>query len=494
MKYLAINIGPIGQTLSMSRKPREFWAASYLFSYLMQNILKTIDEKAKSLSLISPYYDKDNTISKIGVGLYPDRAFYEMNEAIDINPVLQEALTNFACEVNIRVQTAQRYFRVMSVQEDFPSQEEAIAGLNKILDWMELSPNACQPDDYDEILNYLKRTTNEQPSPLFHIALNKDYFPIDTLEAIALAGNQKARYSYHRYVCIVQADGDNMGSVVKLMAQKGILNGFSEILMDFGRKSCDRISEFGGQPIYAGGDDLLFIAPIVGRGSNGTILDLIRDLDSYFRTIQNYVKEKLKDVPDVKETSMSYGLSVIYYKYPLYEGWKIAASQLFGKAKNKEKIKGKNAIALNIRKNSGSDFQLIMSKKAIEYDKLNEMILFTPKETLVSAIAHKIRANEALLSTFSKQPPFDGFDIRLKAFYDHVVDLEAKTEEEIKYARLTQEMFSLIYRSRFSMTEETNSTTDKKETDEDKINQIISQFYSTLRVAKFIKGEEVKDE
>ena len=325
-----------------------------------------------------------------------------------------------------------------------------------------------------EIINYLE-----------------DYFPIDTLEAIALAGNQKARYSYHRYVCIVQADGDNMGSVVKLMVQKGILNEFSELLMDFGRKSCGRINEFGGQPIYAGGDDLLFIAPIVGRGSNGTILDLIRDLDSYFRTIQNYVKEKLKDVPDVKETSMSYGLSVIYYKYPLYEGWKIAASQLFGKAKNK--INGKNAIALNIRKNSGSDFQLIMSKKALEYDKLNEMILFTPKETLVSAIAHKIRANEALLSTFPKQPPFDGFDIRLKAFYDHVVDLEAKNEEEIKYARLTQEMFSLIYQSRFSI-KETDSTTEKKETDEDKINQIISQFYSTLRVAKFIKGEEVKDE
>ena len=76
MKYLAINIGPIGQTLSMARKPREFWAASYLFSYLMQNILKKINEKVKSLSLISPYYDKDNTKSKIGVGLYPDRAFY----------------------------------------------------------------------------------------------------------------------------------------------------------------------------------------------------------------------------------------------------------------------------------------------------------------------------------------------------------------------------------------------------------------------------------
>ncbi|MDR2511860.1 MAG: hypothetical protein LBC89_05325, partial [Bacteroidales bacterium] len=33
--YTAISIGPIYKTLTMARKPLEIWAASYLFSYLM---------------------------------------------------------------------------------------------------------------------------------------------------------------------------------------------------------------------------------------------------------------------------------------------------------------------------------------------------------------------------------------------------------------------------------------------------------------------------
>lgn len=58
MKYLAISIGPIIKTFSMARKPREFWAASYLFSYLMQCILKVFDNEEK-VELLSPYYKKD---------------------------------------------------------------------------------------------------------------------------------------------------------------------------------------------------------------------------------------------------------------------------------------------------------------------------------------------------------------------------------------------------------------------------------------------------
>lgn len=30
MKYAAINIGPIVDTISMARKPRELWAARYI--------------------------------------------------------------------------------------------------------------------------------------------------------------------------------------------------------------------------------------------------------------------------------------------------------------------------------------------------------------------------------------------------------------------------------------------------------------------------------
>ncbi|KAA6314220.1 hypothetical protein EZS27_035130 [termite gut metagenome] len=50
---------------------------------------------------------------------------------------------------------------------------------------------------------------------------------------------------------------------------------------------------------------------------------------------------------------MSYGLSITYYKYPLYEALALARKQLNEEAKN---MPDKNAIAWNLRKHSGSSF------------------------------------------------------------------------------------------------------------------------------------------
>lgn len=50
--YSAINIGPIISTLGIARKPRELWAASFLFSHLMKCIYAEA-EQAKAV-IISP--------------------------------------------------------------------------------------------------------------------------------------------------------------------------------------------------------------------------------------------------------------------------------------------------------------------------------------------------------------------------------------------------------------------------------------------------------
>ena len=94
MKYTAINIGPILQTFSMVRKPRELWAASYMFSYLMKFI---IEELAKSgYEIISPAKlspEADKTI-----GLYPDRVFVkgEVKQTL-----LDTAFNTFARELGL---------------------------------------------------------------------------------------------------------------------------------------------------------------------------------------------------------------------------------------------------------------------------------------------------------------------------------------------------------------------------------------------------------
>lgn len=498
MKYLAINIGPIIKTFSMARKPKEFWAASYMFSYLMECIMAQLQQEKGKLELISPYYMSEEA-QRIGVGLYPDRAFYVVKQDIDINRQLDEALVFFACKINMDVNVARNFFRIMTVCQEYPSSSDAIAGLNKALDVLELNQVAWDSNTFDAVLNYLRKANTN--SFLFEIAFHRDYFRIETLDEIARAKAEQIDYSYQRYVCIVQADGDGMGKIVSSKQMDGKLNDFSFHLIEFGKRACAKITDFGGLPIYAGGDDLLFIAPVCGLG-NKNILELIGEIDREYRDIQSHVNQlqveaAIEEKSEIKKTSMSYGISIIYYKYPLYEAWEIARNMLFIKAK---KVSEKNAIAINLRKNSGSDFEVIMSKSSEVHYNLDDLVRFTPQESLVSAVAHKIRANEQLLSVLPKELPFNGLDERLSAFYEKIVDVEAKSEDELSYLLKTRKTFEYIYKEYFiakkKKAEEAreNGQSLQETTTEEDMEAIISAFYSILRIAKFIKGEEVKDE
>ena len=137
------------------------------------------------------------------------------------------------------------------------------------------------------------------------------------------------------------------------------------------------------------------------------------------------------------------------------------------------------------------------------YTRLNNFIKCTPKETLVSAVAHKIRANKELLGVLPKEAPFEGLHERLSAFYQKTIDTEAKSADEIDYLKQTQEIFEMGYthyfREKKNKTDEATSKgknlkETKLEEDMEDLEAIISDFYSILRIAKFIKGEEVKDE
>lgn len=493
-RYLAINIGPIIKTFSMARKPKEFWAASYMFSYLMECILETLHD-IKGIRLISPFYKKD---SFKDVGLFPDRAFYEIDDNVDIDVLIENAVDGFAKHIDIEKKVVSSFFQVMTVCKEYGSSSEAILDLNKKLDILEMNRNAWNSDDFDHIFKYLHNTNKN--SQLFNIAFGKNYFPIETLEEIALAGEKYPKYSYNKYVCIVQADGDNMGKVVSSAEMEGRLNEFSSELMTFGESACKKIKEFKGLPIYAGGDDLLFIAPVVYNGR--TILDLVNEIDILYKKVQEKVDEigpkctNKNNEKDAVHTSLSYGISIIYHKYPLYEAWDMARNELFAKAKNVDR---KNAVAIKLRKNSGSDFQMQLSKSAPAYKGLQELIKVTDKESLVSAVAHKLRSNVPLLSIFPREEPFNGLNDRLDAFFEKVLDLETKSENESEYLKKTEEIFEMIYRDYFTSGKDHDKDNAEEtlpagaEIDHD-LGIIVSRFYSMLRIAKFMKGEEVKNE
>ena len=92
-KYIGINIGPVIKTLSLARRPRELWSASYLFSFLMEYI---VDEADKRGEIIAPK-EWNNVVAddNLPVGLYPDRIYIRPNEGVVADDILKPACDRF---------------------------------------------------------------------------------------------------------------------------------------------------------------------------------------------------------------------------------------------------------------------------------------------------------------------------------------------------------------------------------------------------------------
>ena len=498
--YAAINIGPIGLTLSLARKPREFWQASYLFSHLMKRLLDGFCQDTR-LTLLSPQVKEESpTVSyKTKAGIYPDRAFFKSEQPINDNWVkglVDIGLERFAKDLRFSANIedtkniVREYFNVMTASCESDSDREAIKQLNEWLNYLELSAHAPQPGAVDKIHELIQKEFN---SPLFILAFGDRRFKVETLEDIAEYEWKKLgapkRKTYHNYICIVQADGDNMGKIVTHLPD-GKLAHVSNQLTSFGKTACTAIAEYGGMPIYAGGDDLLFIAPVWGgKERPQSIFDLIETLDtSYAETIGKTVKEieegGLRDEQNQPiTTSMSFGLSITYAKYPLYEAWQYAASQLFDKAK--QDWKQKHAIAWKLQKHSGSGFEGSFSCDDIGlYQAFKDLINTSASENMVSAVAHKLRSNQGLLALFQDKTAQE-YEKRLDAFFTKIVDEEGKDDASLRYF---EQVKTLLKELNKVLPEKTNASADN----ETMTGRMIKAAYGMLRTAKFFNGEEDK--
>lgn len=501
MKYTAINIGPIVKTLDMARKPRELWAASYLFSFLMKRIVMSIQNKGV---IISPA-TIDGT-EKNGIGLYPDRVFVKGGELSFAD--IQEVLIKYAVDLGLNPD----YFNVMMVDGEYNQDSAAIKELNRQLDVMELFDMAGYSSESVKVRELIGL---KYDSKLFEDALGKKDFPIETLAEIAAVelkdGNanwekfvevaksddkkisEKAfdslpkdkLNSYHKYICVVQADGDNVGKTVShSQLQDGKVNEISNALLEFGKDATDKIKTYGGLPIYAGGDDLLFIAPVVGK-DHTNIFQLLEKLnsDSFGKVKALVDKQRLKNENGENiHASLSFGVSITYYKYPLYEALESARHLLFDVAKDKKKFPDKNSIVVDWRKHSGGAFAMQFSKSKEELKKaFDNMIIASEKkveESVVSAVAHKIKENEGVLGLWIGK---DDAVERNGNFFQKYLEHNLNKEEDKKTA-------SDLYKdAALDLLNELFKT----ETD---ISQLTRTMYGMLRMAKFINGEEVIDD
>ena len=146
------------------------------------------------------------------------------------------------------------------------------------------------------------------------------------------------------------------------------LRKFSEMMLAYGLEAKKEIKDYGALPVYIGGDDLLFFAPVAsynGKADFMTIFDLVAKLDTCFHSFFPLSRNS---------PTLSYGISISYYKYPLNEALKKSYDLLLT-AKDRfahdlcKTHPHKNAIAFKMLKHSGQSFGAIIDKRRKNMDK-----------------------------------------------------------------------------------------------------------------------------
>lgn len=481
--YLAITIGPIYATIQQARRTRELWAASYVFSLLMRELLEVL-EKEKIGELLAPVVAATNYN---GAGIYPDRCFWLLNEkgeklpAADWQNLIRKAIQrveNIAQKNNARHKFFEPFFRVFAAKlEVNPSEESAVLQLNRLLDAQELQ--ALLPQGDDQLISILSEDNNIWE--LYHdssASTSAVFIPYDstgnhrlpslvelatselkkvdeaTYEGIltqpantaiikrregkvdpkeeALAQEEallKLKQTFkddfkfrHKYVCFVKADGDSVGATLGAIGNHHQeIQDFSKLLAKFAQEAVDKIIAFNGIPVYAGGDDLLFIAPIQNQHGQH-IFNLLSDLDQIFPAADLQALGKSVKADFSAQPALSYGLSIAYYKHPMFEALDNLNELLFENAKG---FPGKNAVAFRVLKHSGQAFGATLSKGGGAYTQFAALLKACQAQELsfLTSVMHKLASLEAFLEDALQHG-------QTKAFFKHHFNESAHQQSE----------------------------------------------------------------
>lgn len=426
-KYIGITIGPIFDTLEEADSPASLWFASSFFSDLTRRLCTAIvgEDGIEDAVILSPYYSEDIP-SDDGVGKFHDRIIFSTEnydrqrlEAI-IAEVRYEMAENFMYPGQKMTKKdiadfLSAYLQIHFVVLDGDNvKENSILTVSPYLDAMELMktfPADNTGNPFRAIFTGSQDSSNIyiRKSPLFKaVGDNNNQFinrqhSIRTIEEIAacdglLSGDLKK----HHYFAVVQADGDSMGAFLKELDDENVTL-FSRSCLEYAREAAAKIGGFGGMTIYAGGDDLLFLAP-VENADGKNVFDLCQSINQLF---QDKMKAVFPDNPQIP--TFSFGISIQYEKFPLYEALENTRQLLFGQAKT-HSCKGmdhaaKNSMAIELQKHSGQTVGLVVSNDS--YHVLEEVMALgsslSDGENAVNSVLYTILTYEFLLNVLDRE-------------------------------------------------------------------------------------------
>lgn len=337
---------------------------------------------------------------------------------------------------------------------------------------------------------------------------HKDDLEIRTLKNIAgyflnenYASEGRKLLRRDRYFAIVQADGDNMGKYIKSLQKKfenddeGLIqamNNFSKNCFEYTTSSAEIIRKYGGTVIFAGGDDLLFLAPILKDGQKN-IFTLLTEVSTKFNCI---FKEAIEKQIDSKEESeklaLSFGVSICNEKFPLYEAFQIARNLLFGRAK-----KGlyKNNVAISLRKGNSVTIGVITKLDEEVYKRFCYLIYKYYSDCSENEIAQR-KINSVIYLFENWGIMFSEAFQKGKKYLDNVFKNLFDQEFQKQYSETFLEDIKKFSRCVYCKSKEqlVKVICDSDKSNKNYAEQSIQSILAFLQIAKFLVEKEIQGE
>ena len=434
-KYIGISIGPIERILGYAKSTRAIWASSYLFAYLGKQIAGTYFYKGHN-RFLKPRITKEMFCQIDGIGRFPDQYIIETDETVAAvrnvcNSILDNLAQNIAKVLNVEQQVddiayyLKQVLRIIIIEKTLSlDAEKVVQNLQDTLAIMECRDTYCAEETRNYLADFFESTSTE--SLLYQDAFGQGRQGrlFETILECS-AGEEGRQYrkellrddigkiqnTYQKYITFVSADGDNFG---KTMAR--LNNRVGNVFSEYNRVIRDIVDDYGGQVIYQGGDDILFFAPVYNKGKD--IFQLIQCIDATFNRILDNNPD-IRQMPLNQKPTLSYGVSISYYKFPMAEA-KALSEDLLEEVKNVPKGTLKNKIRWKARKHSGQLFGGMFDKNNLEqFEQCIQLIASSilGKDSYLHSVTHWLNQQKPVLSSILK------LDGNIRSIYlDNYVD------------------------------------------------------------------------
>jgi CRISPR-associated protein Cmr2 len=536
--YFALTIGPIYKTLSQAQRTREFWGSSYMFSWVMREIiLGMIDSKTITKDeILMPHRDKHDNL-QVGTGLYHDRMIAQImpdkkdNVLNDFKKAADTVLEKIATIAKIDLAVLQSYFRLNAVLFELEDGKNIVETVTNYLDSLELQNpifHKAYKIDWQELIYNLNKTLFYDDAAvgkifpsipeiatrgLIHLKPEEYYEHVrkDIIQILQnnnrpnkksendaqdlfikhLSGDpifKDAFRNFHKYIAIVHADSDNFGKTISSIGDSlEEVKNLSKLLFNFAKDAAKAITGYRGTNVYAGGDDLLFFAPVATVNDNGnqTIFDLINKLDDHFKTT---VCDKLIKIAEADRPTLSWGVSISYYKFPLSEAIVTSRKLLFDDAKE---YKGKNAVAFKLIKHTGQFFGATFGKGGSDYKYFTSLLKdkFNTETDFISSLQYRISDNKTLLIEILRIADKVEKETRVENFFTNFFDEEIHNQKE-EFIRNVQRMLIQAF-DNTDLPKDSDAMKEEKQKEEHekRVKTAIDKTYSALRFIHFLNSK-----